>query len=261
MASVVQDLNVASALDDYFSSLTAAAETAVGRPVRGGTVVAPEEDRAGSGSATSYPTPSGTIVWCDPALVDSITQVLSGVTHQAIDSMQFVHRATSHGATLSGFGNNRVLIDDLRQPEATSALEIRRLDRDSGDDCETLAEFIAAASEDDLDEADLELDNLDPFIVGVFDAGKMVAYGSGRPSEIDERFDDIGVLTHADHRGRGLGALAVSEFISRRVASDSSRRMLYRCTTENAGSNALAASLGFTLAHTIGAVRFAGTPT
>ncbi len=257
MAFVVQDLKVGTVLDDYFSALTTAAESAIGQPLQGGTVVAPGADRAGSGSATSYPTPLGTIVWCDPALVESVTDILSAVAHQAIDSMQFVHLATSHGATLSGFGNNRVLVDGLRPAKlAASAFGVRRLDRDNSVDRSTLAGFIEFASEDDLDEADLEMDNLDPYIVGVFDDGKLVAYGSGRPSEIDERFDDIGVLTHADHRGQGLGALVVSEFVGRRLASDPSRRMLYRCTTENGGSNAIAKSLGFSLAHTIGAVRF-----
>lgn len=247
-----------NALDDYFSSLVESARSVIGAPVDGGTVVVPQHDRVGTGSATSYPTPSGTIVGCDPALVESITDMLAGLADRAIDSVQFVHLATSHGATLSGFDNNRVLVGELvRPPQPAVAVEARVLDRGRREDVATLATFVAASTADDLEEADIDLDELDPLIVGLFDADEMVAYGSGRPYDDIEAFDDIGVLTMPSHRRRGLGASVVAEFVERRLGADPTRRMLYRCTTENAGSNAIAASLGFTLAHTIGAVQFA----
>ena len=130
------------------------------------------------------------------------------------------------------------------------------LDRDVADDVAVLAEFVNAISQDDLDEVELDLDELDPFIVALFDGDTMVAYGSGRPDSRAAVFDDIGVLTHPDHRRRGLGVRVVAEFVKRRRASDPTRRMLYRCNTDNVASNAVAESLGFSFANTVGAVRF-----
>lgn len=242
-------------LDDYFAALTDDAESVLGAPMRDGTVVVPAQGRAGSKSATSYPTPSGTIVWCDPDLVG----VLAGIhTEGAISSVEFVEWALASGASLVGFGNNRVLVDSLRRPQAdVEGLVVRRLDPDDVDDRSKLAALVDASSEDDVDEADLDLDDLDPFIVGLLTAdGVIAAYAAARPSEIDDTFEDIAVLTRPSFRRRGLGAAAVFEFVSARTVDDPTRRFLYRCTTENAGSNALAESLGFTMAHTIGAVRF-----
>lgn len=246
-----------NALDDYFSALVTAAARATGAPLDGGTTVASDAGRAGARSATSYPTPSGTIVWCDPALVDVVADLLEPVRRRPIESTEFVDLAITRGATLSGFGNNRVLIGDVGEPAPPrDDLTVRRLDRDDPDDVGLLAQFVDAVSDDDRDEADLDLDRLDPFIVGIIADGRVAGYASGLPSEVDERFDDIGVLTHPEYRRIGLGATAVSEFVRRRLADDPTRRMLYRCDIENAGSNALAESLGFTFAHTIGAVRF-----
>lgn len=250
---------MANALDEYFSSLVESAEDATGSPFDGGTVIAPEEDRVGSRSATSYPTPSGTIVWCDPALVDQLGAVLAGSTRPAIDSGEFVRLAVGAGAVLSGFGNNRVLVDTLRRPvtgAAAAGVSARRLDPDLATDLALITGLVAAASEDDLEEADLDVGELDADIVGLVDRERLVAYASGRPSPIDERFDDIGVLTHPAHRRCGFGVLVVSEYVRDRNLAKPDRRMLYRCSVENAGSNALAESIGFTLAHTIGAVQF-----
>lgn len=245
-----------TALDEYFASLAELAASAVGEPLSG-TVIAPDPERADTGSATSYPLPAATVVWCDPVLTDKLTETLREVVDRTIDSDEFVRLAIAAGATLSGFGNNRVLVDDLRRPSPrVDGIDARVLDPDDPGDLATLSTFVAGSSEDDLDEADLDLDELDPLIVGLFDGDAMVAYGSGRPYDDIDIFDDIGVLTAPSHRRRGLGAAAVAEFVERRLASDPGRRMLYRCNTENTGSNAVAESLGFTLAHTIGAVRF-----
>lgn len=246
-------------LDHYFSALDNTARSATGRSLDGGSMIAPVDDRIGSRSATSYPTPLGTIVWCDPALADRLAAVLGERIERAISSDEFVELATGDGAEALGFGRNRVLDGQLRVPTTAAPgawLSVKRLDRDVAEDVALLAALAAEVSDDDLDEADLELDNLDPFYVGLLDGDRLAAYACGRPSDIDERFDDIGVLVHPEYRRVGLGARAVAEFVRQRQAADPQRLMLYRCTTENAGSNRIAESLGFSLAHTIGAVRF-----
>lgn len=246
-------------LDQYFAALATTAKAAANRSLDGGTMIAPVDDRVATRSATSYPTPFGTIVWCDPAFADRLAVVLGERVEHPISSDEFVELATADGAELLGFGRNRVLDGQLRVPTAGghgAELSVRRLDRDVVADVALLTALAAEVTEDDLDEADIELDNLDPFCVGLLDGRQLAGYASGRPSEIHERFDDIGVLVHPAHRRSGLGARAVAEFVQQRQVANPDRLMLYRCTTENAGSNRIAESLGFTLAHTIGAVRF-----
>lgn len=256
---VGENRSVTSAFDIYFAALVDAAQAATGSELAGGTVIAPDPDRLDGGSATSYPTPSGTIIWCDPKLANMLVELLDGCVERAISSNEFAQLATGAGAKVLGFGRNRVLDGPLRTPSARpldGGLAAKRLDCDAAGDVALLAVLAAAVSDDDLDEADLDFDNLDPFYVGLFAGDQLVAYACGRPSEIHERFDDVGVLVHAEHRRRGLGASAVAQFIQQRRAADPERLMLYRCTTENVGSNGIAESLGFSLAHTVGAVRF-----
>ena len=253
---------MASVLDIYFSSVIAASMSATGDPVGGGTVIAPEAAREGSLSASSYPTPSGTIVLCDPTLVDQLADALRGATGDAIDSAAFVRLSLRAGATLSGFGNSRVLADALRRPAvdaAATGVSVCVLHRDRAEDQALLAALASATSADEREQAGLDLDHLDENIVGLLDRERLLACASGLPSWINERFDDIGVLTHPDHRRRGLAALAVSEFVHHRISTAADQLMLYRCRTDNAGSNRVAESLGFTFAHTVGTVRFAST--
>jgi L-amino acid N-acyltransferase YncA len=116
-----------------------------------------------------------------------------------------------------------------------------------------LDDLIAASDDDDVDEADLDPEHLDPtFTLLVTPDGTIAAYASARPHDLDPCFDDIAVLTHPAWRGRRLGALAVHEFIRHRRAQG--HRALYRCNVDNVGSNRVADSLGLTLVMTIGAV-------
>ncbi|MFK8025598.1 MAG: GNAT family N-acetyltransferase [Ilumatobacter sp.] len=246
-----------TARDDYLGALVEAAETVLGESLDGRTVVCPDPDRAGSRAATSYPMPAGTVVWCDPALVGRVTEVLGESAKYAITTDRWLQLALAAGAEHLGSGNNRVLVEGVIAPEpAQDGVEARILAVDDAQHMATLAAFVAGCSDDDVEEADIDLDEPDPLIVGLFDGESMVAYGSGRPYDDIPAFDDIGVLTSADHRRRGLGGRVVAEFVRRRLESDPTRRMLYRCNVDNAGSNAVAQALGFTLVHTIGAVRF-----
>ena len=134
-------------------------------------------------------------------------------------------------------------------------MSFRPLDRDDADDRAALARLIDACDDDDLEEAELDLDDLDPHLLAMVDAdGEIVAESGARPSEVDDRLDDIAVLTHPDHRGRRWGALTVHEFITRRQVDGA--RFLYRCDVENHGSNRVAESVGFEMIHQIAAVRF-----
>lgn len=246
-----------TARDEYFAALASIAESSIGAPLDGRTVVCPDPERAGGRTATSYPTPAGTVVFCDPDVAARVAEALGPDAEEAVTTDRWVDLATSAGAEHLGSGHNRVLVGDIVHPGTPDdGIEVRVLDAHSDADMAILKVFADGCTEDDLDEADIDLDEPDPLMVGLFDGDTMAAYASGRPYDDTPDFDDIGVLTSTEYRRRGLGARAVAEFVERRVASDPTRRMLYRCDVENAGSNGVAESLGFTLAHTIGAVRF-----
>ena len=174
----------------------------------------------------------------------------------ALSAEEFVAAAEDLGATLVGYGRNRVLDGDPRRPDADPGdLVVRHVGTDDAPPISMLDGLIAACDDDDVEEADLDLDHVDPtFTLLVAPDGTIAAYASGRPHDIEPSFDDIAVLTHPAWRGRRLGALAVHEFIRQRRAEG--RHWLYRCNVDNVGSNRVAESLGFTLVTTIGAVSF-----
>lgn len=245
-----------NALDAYVDAIVSRAEAVVGHPLADRTVVCPDPSRVGTRRATSYPTPSGTVVWTDPATVDTVTVLLGDELDTAITTDRWLEITLAAGAEPTGSANNRVLVGDLRRSDAAGDhIAVRTLDCDIVDDVEVLRRFARSVTDDDRDEADFDLDELDPFMVGLFDGDTMVAYASGLPDDELTEFDDVAVITRADRRGRGLGARAVAAFVELRTANEPTRRMLYRCNVLNVGSNRVAESLGFTLAHTIGAVR------
>jgi GNAT superfamily N-acetyltransferase len=239
----------------YLASLLAAGETAHGRPLGSGTTLVVDPERDGTGSATCYPTPHASIVWCDPSVLVRLASIESSRT---LSAQEFAAAAADLGAMLVGYGRNRVLDGDPRRPDADLGdLVVRHVGTGDAPPISMLDGLIAACDDDDVEEADLDLDHLDPtFTLLVTPDGTIAAYASGRPYDVEPSFDDIAVLTHPAWRGRRLGALAVHEFIRQRQAEG--RRWLYRCNVDNVGSNRVAESLGFTLVTTIGAVRFRG---
>jgi len=237
----------------YVASLLAAAETAHGRPLGSGTTLVVDPGRDGTGSATCYPTPHASIVWCDASVVERLAGVESS---RPLSAEEFVAAAADLGATLLGYGLNHVLDGAPQRPDADLGdLVVRHIGIDDVPPISMLDDLIAACDEDDVEEADLDRDHLDPtFTLLVVPDGTIAAYASGRPHDVEPSFDDIAVLTHPAWRGRRLGALTVHEFIRHRQAED--RGWFYRCNVDNVGSNRVAESLGFTLVTTIGAVSF-----
>ena len=235
----------------YVASLLAAAETAHGRALGSGTTLVVDPGRDGTGSATCYPTPHASVVWCDPTVLARLAPIESS---RALSAEEFVAAADALGAALVGFGRIRVLDGDVRRPDAdVGGLVVRHVGVDDAPPILMLDDLIGACDDDDVEEADLDLDHLDPtFTLLVTPDDMIAAFASARPHEVEPSFDDIAVLTHPAWRGRRLGALAVHEFIRHRRPEG--RRWLYRCNLDNIGSNRVAESLGFTVVTTIGAV-------
>jgi GNAT superfamily N-acetyltransferase len=237
----------------YVASMLAAAELASGRPLGSGTTVVADPERVGTGSATCYPLPHVSIVWCDPSVLERLASIESSTTSTA---EEFVGAARALGAVPVGYGPIRTLDGDLRRPDAELGdLAVRHVGAGDPPPISMLVRLIADCDDDDVEDADLDLDHLDPTsTLLVTPDGTIAAYASSRPHEVLADFDDIAVLTHPAWRGRRLGALAVHEYVRGRRAEG--RCWLYRCDRDNIGSNRVAESLGFTLVTTIGAVSF-----
>lgn len=253
-ASVARRVGNMVPSERYIAALRTAAERAHGRVLGAGTTFVVDPERAGSGSASCYPTPHGSIVWCDAGVIERVSTIdVSG----ALSAVEFVHATTALGGVVVGFGHLRTLDGALRSPDVRSdGMTVRHFGVGEDPPVELLGALSAACEDDDVGAADLDLECLDPtYTLVIAPDGTIVAYASARPLAIDPSFDDIAVLTHPDWRGRRLGAFAVHEFIRRRSAEGQS--MLYRCNVDNVASSRLAESLGFSLVTTIGAVSLA----
>ena len=199
----------------------------------------------------AYPLGDQTVIWCAPALARRLAPLERPT---AITGDEFLAAAESLGGSLVGRGLNRVLIGE---PASVADQRYRpiELDRDAAADRQLLATFIDACSKDDLDEAELDLDELDPAILVLVDErGSIASYASGRSWAQDADFDDIAVITHPAHRGRHLGSIAVAEFVRRQRGRG--RLALYKHDVENEGSNRVASRVGFEVMTSVVAVGF-----
>jgi len=220
---------------------------------RSGTSVAPVADRRGTKLASAYQMGQLTVVYCDPEIVTLLDELASSET--AFSPNDVAPWASTHGFEYIGAGWNhladRSMVKHVRIPEGATPVT---LDRDSAADSSLIEELVSFTDPEEADEADLDLDNLDPFIVALLDRDRRIAaYASEKPSEHEETFADISILTRSDVRGRGWGKAAVSLLCNR--IFERRRLPLYRCAQENTGSRHLALSLGFREVVSLAAMR------
>jgi RimJ/RimL family protein N-acetyltransferase len=110
-----------------------------------------------------------------------------------------------------------------------------------GSDADMFAEFQSSASEQDLDDAYVELDHWAVF--GAFENERLVCAASMYPWD-SQKIADVGVLTLPPHRGMGH-ASRVIRAISR-YACDQGYEPQYRCQLDNSASVSLAKAAGLT---------------
>lgn len=237
----------------YVAELLRFAAISFSRPLPRGTSVVADRNRAGSRLAVAYAVPGHTIVWCDPDVADRLAG-LAGPESIGVDA--FLDRVGSVGGDEYGRAIQRVLDGPLL--EVRTDLVVRAFDPDDPDDVGRLERFVSLCPDDDLESAELDLDELDPVAGVTVDDGEIVAYASARPWTYGPDFDDIGVVTRPDARRGRRGAAAVVHLARRSLARG--RLPLYRCDVDNRGSNRLAESLGFTIASTLGAAHFDTDP-
>ena len=106
-------------------------------------------------------------------------------------------------------------------------------------DADRFAPFTAACSAEDLDEAEVELDDWD--VLGAVADGRLVAAASAY-LWAGSQIADLGVITHPDHRGHGHARALVRAFSQRLLAAGYQPQ--YRCGPGNQASAAVARSAG-----------------
>lgn len=126
--------------------------------------------------------------------------------------------------------------DDFKLATSPDGFSRRQL---SAADADAWAEMQAACTDDDLEEADVGLDHEAAF--GCFQGRHLVALAS--MYTLRDGFADIGILTHPEFRGKGLGKAAVSAVCEWLLLNG--RMPLYRYEVRNLGSAAIATGLGF----------------
>jgi len=124
---------------------------------------------------------------------------------------------------------------DFKPCTVRSGFSVRKL---TEDDKPAFDEMCSHCSEDDLDSGYIEIDH--EIVTGVFKENQLVAASS----VLDwDAFYDVGVLTHPDFRGLGLGKAAVSCLVEEIFKTD--KIPLYRCRINLFGSKGIGLSVGF----------------
>lgn len=209
----------------------------------GGTIVLPEEGRSGSNFVAGYQIGNMMCLRSDPALADALESLVDPTAAISFEDFRAWAMANDW-EIVDGADMHVVAFTAMTERHRPEGATFASLDRDQTADRSLIGELMAACDPDDVDAAEIEMDDLDPVIVGLLDdSGRLGAYCSARPWDEDERFDDIGVITRGDLRGHGWGASVVSDFCQISFGMD--RLPLYRCNWSRTASKATAIGLGF----------------
>jgi len=220
-----------------------------------GVHVAADPSRAENNVTACYRLNEGQLfIGCPPAVVDTVRAGISGIdpTFEAWET-----RAAELGGELLGRARQQLLNEaGLDDAPVADGFTLQPLDSKDPDHISLIKRLIDVSDEDDLDDAEIELDKLDDLIEVVLDAdGQIAAFASSRPFEmVPDIVGDIGIMTRADCRSKGLGSAAVAA-VSQRLMADGIEP-LYRCDEDNPGSVALSAGLGFAPVAKLSAFRF-----
>ncbi|RAT94099.1 GNAT family N-acetyltransferase [Brevibacillus sp. Leaf182] len=173
-----------------------------------------------------------------PALADKIG--LS--SQQSLSESIFRQKLNEAGVTLHGadylFYFSKAEKNVLLQENLEG--DLRRL---TVQDESVFSAFASSASEQDLDDAYVELDHWAVF--GSFEQNRLVSVASMYPWEEETEIADLGVLTLTSFRGKGHARKVVRSIC--KYAYGQGYEPQYRCQLDNHTSTALAKAAGFTL--------------
>ncbi|MBB6478955.1 GNAT family N-acetyltransferase [Spirochaeta isovalerica] len=127
---------------------------------------------------------------------------------------------------------------DITIPQVADGYEIIPADPA---DHSLLQQFLNGCTEDDIDDALIDLDDPDEEIRLVMYKGKPIGYGGYR--RWGKEMGDVGILIQPDHRKKGLGRAAVAAATEACLKNDC--LPFYRTSSDNTGSETIARSLGY----------------
>jgi len=214
-----------------------------------GVSVVADDERAGSAVASCYVLGEHAVVFADPAAVELVSTFRpDGLPAEVLEDWQ--RFGAGVGAEVLGVGIVRTLVTEPVRVEGIAVV-----DRDDPRDVERLRVMLAGCSEDDVDEAEIDLDELDPIIrcSETGPGGALTAYASAYSSDNLAGRWDIGTLTHPDHRRQGLGLRALQRLTWDLVAGGN--EPVYRHNADNLASAALAERGGYAIAARLAAIR------
>ena len=215
-----------------------------------GSIVVPAPSRQGSGRVSHHHIGRHSLIWTDPDLMPILADWDRRQTAVAFDELRTAALASS--AELLGHGLEHVLPATYRQLPRPP--EVTVLDGGSADGIRTAQSMFDECSKEDLDEAEFEIDALDPHLVGWIEGGRLLALAGGRPEKARPECMDIGVLVHPDARLGGRGRAVVAAVAE--LVLESGNVALYRCESANIGSQRLCRSVGFELAMELDAFQW-----
>ena len=201
-----------------------------------GVSIVVDPDLAEDRRLTILKTDGGTRARMTPALADLLglrggTSVPESQLREALADADI----TMHGADCLFYFTEAAKAELLQEATPTNVRQLTEADED------LFKAFEAAASEQDLDDAYVELDHWAVF--GAIDDGRLVAAASSYPWG-GALLADTGVLTLPAYRGKGHGR-AVVRALSRHAYGEGYEPQ-YRCQLDNHASIATAAGAGLT---------------
>ena len=207
-----------------------------------GVTVAADPERAESKVTAGYELGQHFVITCDPAAEDMLAEATIGMEPTLDDFKATAERA---GGKFLGAGPMQLRDSPVSgRPDLPPGYQYQTLRKDDADHLALISTLIDESSEDDLDEAELEMETLDEIIEVVLAAsGQIAAFASCRPFTLAKDYGDIGVLTHHDHRRAQLGSAVVQSLCVRQ--QELGIMPLYRCDEENVASMQLSARIGF----------------
>jgi GNAT superfamily N-acetyltransferase len=215
-----------------------------------GTTIVSRDSLRGEGMIYSYQMKRRSVLRVDPVLVPRIEQLVAELgpsTALAPDDFR------------AFFGEARVDVEDIYphfylDPTGFTPVPEReevRFRRLAQSEYSRLDAFFGACSEQDLENADIWLDEPDPVVFCGFLGDQMVAYGSHRYLAAygsDRRFGDViadvGVLVHPEFRGMGLGKAVISALSQWCIDHDKIPQ--YQTNQGHVRSRRIPESLGYT---------------
>lgn len=217
-----------------------------------GVTVVAAAGRAGSGVASAYMLGPHVVVFTDPACAPT----LAGFDIDRDGDATAAYRAfvEGEGAEVLGTGVQRTLVGP--RPDAACAGHPVRVQREDPQHVVRLNALFDQCTEDELEDAAIERDELDPVIycTEASPGGQLTAYASAFPDDDFAGEWDIGVLTSPTHRHQGLGLSCVMRLCDHLLAEG--EVPLYRHDIHNTASAALATAAGFHPVSLVTAARF-----